>query len=75
VDRSGFNRNRTIQFSSGGIFTVWSNSDDITFMHCLFGDPANEGHTTEVSLHRFSGPGFSQGQKKWVGHLTSTFNQ
>ncbi|WP_317896730.1 beta strand repeat-containing protein [Aurantibacillus circumpalustris] len=63
--------NRAFNNLVSGITQVYNNTDNIVFLHCIFGDPyfSANGHITEVSLTRQSTDYF------WIGTVMSTFNQ
>ncbi len=52
-----------------GISTVFTDAENVVFIHCLFGNFYAGGHTTEVSLSRTAGDFW------WYGTLNSTYNQ
>jgi hypothetical protein len=52
-----------------GITQLYTNAENIVFIHCIFGNPFGGAHTTEVTLTRNATDYF------WMGTTISTFNQ
>jgi hypothetical protein len=52
-----------------GITQIYNNAENVVFIHCIFGNPYNSAHTTEVTLTRNATDYF------WMGTTISTFNQ
>jgi hypothetical protein len=48
---------------------VFTDSQNVVYYSCSFGDPGTGRHVTEVTMAR------EQGVKAWVGTLTSSVNQ
>lgn len=52
-----------------GTTNIFSNTDNVVFIHCIFGAPYVLGHQTEITLTREFPDYF------WVGTIITTFNQ
>lgn len=66
---TGVSLNRALNNLPGGVTTVYTNLDNVVYLHCILGDPYGAGHITEVTLTR-QFPDFF-----WVGTVMTTFNQ
>ncbi len=69
VNSAGAAVNRAMNNIAVGVAQVYTDAQNIVFMHCIFGDPFNAGHMTEVSITRQFPDYF------WVGTVTTTQNQ
>lgn len=69
VTSAGGALNRAINNLPIGSTQVYTDGQNIVFLHCIFGDPYNAGNMTEVSLTRQFPDYF------WVGTVTTTQNQ
>jgi hypothetical protein len=69
VNNAGVAVNRAINNIGLGATQVYTDGQGIVFLHCIFGDPFNAGHMTEISISR-QFPDFF-----WVGTVTTTQNQ
>jgi hypothetical protein len=69
VNSAGAAVNQALNNIGLGTTQVYTNGQNIVFLHCIFGDPFNAGHMTEISISR-QFPDFF-----WVGTVTTTQNQ
>jgi hypothetical protein len=71
VKSSGASVNRVYNNLAAGLTQVYTNADNVVFMHCIFGDPflSISGHITEITLTR------QHSDYYWMGNIMSTYNQ
>lgn len=55
--------------TAAGTNQLFTDAQNIEYMQCSFGNTYYPGHTTQVTVQRYSG------DYVWVGTVTSTFNQ
>jgi hypothetical protein len=69
TNAAGASVNRAYNNLVSGITQVFTNADNVVYFHCMFGDPFNAGHISEVTLMRQAADYY------WIGTIMSTFNQ
>ena len=69
TNAAGASINRAYNNLVSGITQVFTNAENVVYFHCMFGDPYNAGHISEVTLMRQAADYY------WIGTIISTFNQ
>lgn len=72
VNSSGVTVNSRIMLPAGtasGGTRIYSDTQNLEYVQCSFGDTFNDNHVTQVVLQRY------QNDNYWIGTVTSTFNQ
>jgi len=69
VNSGGGTVNRALNNLAAGVTQVYTNADNIVYLHCIIADPYSAGHSTEITLTREFADWF------WLGTIMTTFNQ
>lgn len=69
VNSVGGSVNKAFNNLGLGATQVYNDLENIVYFHCIFGDPFNAGHITEITFTRQFADWF------WMGTVLSTFNQ
>jgi hypothetical protein len=69
VNSGGGAVNRAFNNLAAGVTQVYTNADNIVYLHCIVADPYSTGHSTEITLTREFADWY------WLGTIMTTFNQ
>lgn len=69
INSSGVTVGRALNNLGLTTTAVYGNAENIVYLHCMFGDPYQAGHITEITLTRQYPDYF------WVGTIMTTLNQ
>ena len=69
VNSAGGAVNRALNNLAAGVTQVYTNADNIVYLHCIIADPYSSGHSTEITLTREFADWY------WLGTIMTTFNQ
>ena len=69
INNTGVFVGKSLNDLAVGITPLYSDAENMVFIHCIFGDPYGKMHLTEVNITR------EIVDHNWIGTVTSTFDQ